>query len=252
MTRCPSAIARAVLDAAEDFRQAHGKDELWARLHRHLAGFAISGLQYGTEATGQGRYEQAQIFDSLCPGYLETKLREGLLEHDEFLRESLHAGKPVLWSDSTPLAARLADFSADARRSLDIDWSFGVTTGVTLSMHFAGGLGISAMGCHAADLSWAEFDRLWREHGDTVAAIANAFDITLRHHHGPELFPLTVSERECLLWLAAGMPRKQIADHLRLTDRQVEKRFATARGKLKATTTTQAMATALVFGLIAP
>lgn len=201
---------------------------------------------------GQAVSTRTTILDSLHPDYLETKQRLGLLDSDEFIRAALNETTPILWDEGSVVAARMADLSPAARLSLDIDWSFGITTGATLSMRFAGGLGVSAMGCHAAGLSWKEFDHLWREHGDTIVGIANAFDTALRRDHVGELFPLNAEERECLLWLAAGLQHKQIADRLRLTDKQVGKRFETARAKLKATTTTQALATALIFGLIDP
>lgn len=248
-----TSFSRMLQNAAEDFRQATGKDDLWLRLHRQLSGFAISGIQYGTEAMGQVRYDHTLVaFDSFNPDYLQTKLREGLLEHDEFVRAGMIETAPILWDDASIVAARMVGLSPEAKLSLDIDWAFGITTGVTLPMRFADGLGVSAMGCHAAGIPWAEFDRLWREHGGTITGIASAFDTALRRDHVGELFPLSAQERECLLWLAAGLQQKQIADRLCLTDKQVGKRFATARTKLNAVTTTQAMATALIFGLIDP
>ncbi len=66
--------------------------------------------------------------------------------------------------------------------------------------------------------------RIWREHGDSVTTIVNAFDAAFLRDHVGEVFPLDAQERECLLWLAAGLERKQIADGLNLTDKQVEKR----------------------------
>jgi len=247
-----TAPSRRILDASDAFRQAVDKDDLWKCLHRHLAEFGISGVLYGTDAMAQSISDRTILLDSLRPGYLETKQREGALESDEFIRTGLIQDDPILWDPSSVVAARFADFSPEARLSLDIDWSYGITTGVTLPMRFADGLGVSGMGCHAERMSWGEFDRMWRESGEAVITIACAFDTTLRRNHIHQLFPLNAEERECLLWLAAGLQQKQIADRLRLTDKQVGKRFETARAKLRAVTTAQAMATALIFGLIDP
>jgi len=86
----------------------------------------------------------------------------------------------------------------------------------------------------------------------TVTAIVNAFDTALRRDHVGDLIALSSEERDCLSWLAAGLRRKQIADRLRLTDRQLETRLNEARDKLKAVTVTQAVASALILGLIEP
>ena len=239
-------------EATEEFRQATDPNDLWKHLHRQLSRLGITGLIYGAKALETNLHDPAIILDSLPPDYLATKLQEGGLEHDEFVHAGLTQTAPILWDENSVPAQRLADFSPEARRSLDIDWSFGVTTGVTLPMRFSGGLGSSLLGCHAAETSWGEFGRMWQEHDSTVVGIAHAFDVALRRDHMGHLFPLSSEERECLLWLAAGLQQKQIADRLRLTDRQVEKRFSSIRGKMKATTTTQAMASALILGLITP
>lgn len=241
-------FTRLIQDAAEDFRQATGKDDLWARLNRQLGRFSITGGLYGAEAFPGPDQQALVLLDSLKEGFVQAKLDEGLFYTDLFVQVGLTEPAPILWSDSS----RFPDLSAEAKRSLDMDWDFGVTTGITIPTRFAGGLGASAHGCHADGLSWPEFDRVWAEHGDTVTAIVNAFDVALRRDHVGEVFPLTPQERECLVWLAAGLPQKQIADRLRLSDKQVEKRLAQARYKLKAVTTTQAVANALIFGLIDP
>lgn len=241
-------FARLIQDAAEDFRQAAGKDDLWARLNHQLGHFAITGSLYGAEAMPGPDQQALILLDSFTPGFVQAKLDEGLFYTDLFVQVALTEPAPILWSDSS----RFPDLSAEAKRSLDMDWDFAITTGVTIPIRFAGGLGSAAHGCHADGLSWLEFDRVWTEHGDTIIAIVNAFDVALRRDHVGEVFPLTPQERECLLWLAAGLPQKQIADRLNLTDKQVEKRLAQARRKLKAVTTTQAVANALIFGLIDP
>ncbi|MGE4281260.1 MAG: autoinducer binding domain-containing protein [Magnetospirillum sp.] len=241
-------FARLTQDAAEDFRQATGKDDLWTRLNRHLSHFAITGSLYGAEAMPSPDQQALVLLDSLKEGYVQAKMDEGLFYTDLFVQSGLTEPVPILWSDSS----RFPDLSAEAKRSLDMDWDFAITTGITIPIRFADGLGAAAHGCHADGLSWLEFDRVWAEHGDSVIAIVNAFDVALRRDHMGEVVPLTAQERECLLWLAAGSAQKQIADRLMLTNKQVEKRLAQARRKLKAVTTTQAVANALIFGLIEP
>jgi len=234
--------------AVEDFRAARDSGDLWRRLHRHLDRFAVSGILYGMEGAPDPGRDALPLFNSIVPGWLDDKLGNDLFLCDEYVRAARTDTAPILWSDTT----RIAAMPPEARRSLAIDVEYGITTGVTIPMRFAGGMGASSIGLHAAGLSWAEFDRIWAAQRAEMISIVNAFDAVLRRQHIGELFPLTESERDCLNWLSAGLKPKQIAGRLRLTNKQVEKRLASARGKLRAVTTPQAVATALVFGLIEP
>ena len=100
-------------------------------------------------------------------------------------------------------------------------------------------------------MSFAEFDRIWAGNAGVIAGIVNAFDVRLRAGFKAEIFPLDARERECLVRLTQGHRLQRIADAMGLTDRQVEKLTISARRKLHATTLPQALATALVFELIA-
>lgn len=63
---------------------------------------------------------------------------------------------------------------------------------------------------------------------------------------------LSPREKECLLWLAQGLRNKQIADRLGLRPVTVELHLKNARKKLGAETREQAIAIALLNGLISP
>lgn len=241
-------LTRLVQDAAEDFRQAMDKDDLWRRLHIQLGHFGIAEAVYGTESLPDPTREIAPLFNSINPAWLEDKLSNGLFECDEYVRSARVDITPMLWSDMALIEA----MSPEAKLSFSLDVDYGILSGVSIPMRFAGGLGASSIGLHAKGLAMPEFDRIWAERQTSIIAVVNAFDTAFRRDHVGEMFPLSAQERECLLWLAAGLPQKQVADHLNLTDKQVEKRLTQARRKLKAATTTQAVANALIFGLIAP
>lgn len=63
---------------------------------------------------------------------------------------------------------------------------------------------------------------------------------------------LSPRERECLLRLAQGMRAAQVADALGLSDRTVEHYLASARRKLEAATSTEAVAKAILLRIIHP
>lgn len=240
--------AQHLQDAVEDFRHATSRDDLWARLHRHLAGFGITGAIYGTEALPDPDRDLFLVINSINQDWHEEKVAQDLFLSDGYVRAARLDPTPILWSDASYVIA----MQPDSRRSLELDFDFGVISGVSIPMRFGNGLGVSSIGCHAATMSMREFDRIWAQRGQTIQSIVNAFDVRLREDHIDELFPLTAFERECLLRLATGLTQQQIADRLHVTDRTIEKRLASARHKLNAYTTTQAVATALIYGLIEP
>ncbi|MBF0325568.1 MAG: LuxR family transcriptional regulator [Alphaproteobacteria bacterium] len=241
-------LARCVQEAADDFADATTHDDLWQRLHRQLDRFGLTEAVYGTESLPEPTREVTPLFNSINPAWLEDKLSNGLFESDEYVRSARIDITPMLWSDMALIEA----MSAEAKLSFSLDVDYGILCGVSVPMRFAGGLGASSIGLHAKGLSMPEFDRVWAERQSSIIAIVNAFDTAMRRDHVGEVFPLSAQERECLLWLAAGLQQKQIADRLLLSDKQVEKRLLQARRKLKAVTTTQAVANALIFGLIDP
>ncbi|MFV3074580.1 autoinducer binding domain-containing protein [Niveispirillum fermenti] len=237
-----------LLPAIEAFRAAGSSDGLWQALHAHLGRLGITGILYGTEALpGPGR-EANFILNSIGHEWLGDKFAHELFYCDEYVRVARIDPTPVLWD----AIDNLHDIDDAARRSLALDYDYGIITGVTVPMRFCDGLGGSSIGCHAAGLSLAGFAHLWRQQGTAITTIVNAFDATLRTGFAAQMFGLSVQEKSCLEYLASGLLIKQVADRMRCTERQMRAIATRARGKLKSLTQEQAVATALVYGLIDP
>lgn len=243
--------SRLLLEAVEDFQKATGAQDLWQRLNARLEAFGLTGLIYGSEAMPDPGRSLGLMLNSIqgTGAWLDDKLSMQLFYCDEYV-EAARRGEtaPILWSDMT----RLASASDRALQSVALDYDHGIITGVSIPMQFADGLGASSIGCHADGMSFAEFDRIWAGHSSLIASIVNAFDVRLRADFKADLFPLSAREKECLIRLSKGHRVQRIADAMGLTDRQVEKLTISTRRKLHATTLPQAIATALIFELIAP
>ena len=75
----------------------------------------------------------------------------------------------------------------------------------------------------------------------------------LRFFQPPEpVIEITARERECLLWLAAGLRSDRIAHRLGVSTAAVDLHFANVRRKLRARTRDQALLKAVMFGLLVP
>lgn len=240
--------ASALMTAVEEFTRAPDGTALWGNLHRQLQPFGITEMIYGLEALPDPAQDIAPLYNSLSPDWLEAKLSLDLFACDDYVSAARQQTAPMLWSDTS----RIAAMSPAARRSYALDVEYGILTGASVPMRFAGGLGASSIGLHASGLSMPDFDRLWLEQSGSIIAIVNAFDTALRRDHLQPLFPLHNEDRDCLLWLAAGLKQKQIAHRLRLSEAQVEKRMMRARRTLNADTSTRAVVNAMILGLITP
>jgi DNA-binding CsgD family transcriptional regulator len=239
---------RHLLEAQETFAASPDHDDLWRCLNKRLQAFGISGCLYGADALARPDKEANLILNAISGPWFAEKIRAGLFYCDDYVRTARFERTPVLWSD----AGRLADLPPLARQSLGLDYDHKIVTGVTIPMRFHDGLGNSSIGCHAAGMGFAEFDDMWRIHQWSIRAIVRAFDIRLRNRFSHEMFPLTVLERSCLEYLAAGHRPKQIAYRTGRTVRAVRTAIYTACRKLRACNAEHAVAAALVFGLIAP
>lgn len=240
-------------DAIDDFRQAKGIDDLWRRFHRRLAAWEINSAYYGFQAL-VGDKITSEIVNTgfhLCSydtEYKDIKFSDEYLEHDPYYDYVLQQTKPLLWSDFSIFS----NFTPEQRKSVSLDFDYGVVVGVTLPFLFFDGMGRAGCSLQSQSLTWSEFDTQWREQGETINAVVSAFDMAIRENSIIEYFDLSRREQECLSWLAEGLRPKQIAFRLGAHVKTIEKQIDSARRKLKAATTAQALAKALVLGVLIP
>ncbi|QFT65896.1 Transcriptional activator protein LuxR [Labrenzia sp. THAF35] len=99
-----------------------------------------------------------------------------------------------------------------------------------------------------------EIEKIFSEHADLLRLTAffahQRLQAALENEHRD--IALSPREKECLLWVAQGLRSKQIADKLGLRPVTVELHLKNARTKLRAATREQAIAIALLNGLISP
>lgn len=241
-------LCRMTVEAMEAFRRASSPQDLWACLNASLTPFGIAGSLYGTETVLRSGPGHDQLVNSIRPDWFAAKMASGMFDSDPYVEAARTLEGPLLWSD-TSAAEDLLPEQWDA---LAIDYDYNVLTGVTLPIPFAGGLGRSAMGCHADGLTWAEFERVWADGHEAVTRIVHAFDRLYRADHLPQALALSIEERDVLHRLAAGQRPKAIAPAMRLSDGRCRAVIQAACRKLGAANATQAVAIAVVHGIVVP
>jgi DNA-binding CsgD family transcriptional regulator len=174
-------------------------------------------------------------------------LAHNLHLQDPTLRYAIRSHAPVQWS-------RLCgDVGFDPVFSQARDFGIG-TTGLTIPVRGRFG----DMGLLSVTRSGSQEE--WHKHCETVlerlqqraALLHDAVMRRIAPHHDAAKPALSTREIEVLQWIAAGKNQSDVADILTISSRTVEVHLRSARHKLNALTTPQAVARAVGLGMIYP
>lgn len=143
--------------------------------------------------------------------------------------------------------------SAVQRRLIQEAGETGMRAGMSCIVRQAGPVGAGGWNL-GSSLPRHDVEKIFSEHSDLLRLAAFFAHERLQSALDEEQRQLTLSprEKECLLWVAQGLRSKQIAEKLGLRPVTVELHLKNARTKLRASTREQAIAIALLNGLISP
>ncbi|WP_413203481.1 helix-turn-helix transcriptional regulator [Rhodospirillum sp. A1_3_36] len=179
---------------------------------------------------------------------------EDHLRHDVAVQWAFRFSTPVSWRSSRLLSA----LNERQARVLRDGAEFGVRNGLSVPVRFGRELSPGGVFLGATGLSDGEWEGIIREQQDLLVALSLTFHEAMSRfplfadHINPhdKVVRLTLRERECLTWAARGCQVGEVADRLGVADRTAEHHLASARSKLRARTTAQAVARALAMGLL--
>ena len=205
------------------------------------------GLDYGSYGTVNPVTGQAQGYATYRPEWKQHYIVNGLHRIDPTIHRSALSIAPVDWTRFD----RDAKFHAVFRAAGD----FGIgTQGMTVPIR--GPYGDRGLLNVTATMPEAEWRKLTRQIvGDLQIAAVHLHDAVMRS--GLLLPPLarpilSTREREVLQWVAAGKSQQDVGDILSISTRTVEVHMRSAREKLGALTTVQAVGRAIGLGMIYP
>ena len=215
-----------------------------------LGDFGVTSSLYGVShsfhlALEKGFSHAIESWTDYPDRYLETCARRGLLDHEYAARHIIEQRKPIIWTEvpasSNATPAELARW--------ELDNEFGMAVGISLPLtfgpHHGSGIGLSMSGKSANEVR-----ALWEERGQALSRLCMSFDAAMRRVALPERFALTRREKDVLTFSVAGLSAQQIATHLGVTNRTIEGALSRARSKMGCANTTEAVAKAIIFGLI--
>jgi DNA-binding CsgD family transcriptional regulator len=205
------------------------------------------GVEYGSYATMNPVTGAVQGYATYRPDWKQHYTRGNFHRLDPTIHRSALSIAPVDWSRFE----RDAKFHTVFRSAHD----FGITPqGVTVPIRGPyGDRGLLSVTAAVHDAEWHLLRR--KIVGELQMAAVHLHDAVMR---SGQLLPplarplLSTREREVLQWVAAGKSQQDVGDILSISTRTVEVHLRSAREKLGALTTVQAVGRAIGLGLIYP
>lgn len=189
--------------------------------------------------------------NTLDPAWMEEYENEHLYQTDPLAFHCMQgAENNYLWSDyfEDYYSGRVAGW---AKRTVTRACDWGLTVGVTMPINQKNSVfaGISLVQDNTVPAK--EHDQAFYAHQGRLRELVSVFHAHIdRKTLAQEYFEPSARQIEVLKWLADGKTNKQIAHNMGLAVRTVEDHVAAAAKSLRASTSTQAVAKAIMFDLV--
>ena len=168
------------------------------------------------------------------------------LTNDYSANHVLETGDVSRWHDpESPAKMTLGE-----RKRIELDEKYNMAIGAcfpifTRSHRICGGFGMRS-GSQVAE----EFDAMLQSRHDEIGKFLIAFDERFRGPYARSIFKLSPQEVRVLAYLAGGMAVARLSHEMGLSAKTVEAYMASARKKTTSSTTAEAVAKAIFFGLV--
>lgn len=240
-------IARKAFDTINDAQQIESIPELEAVFERTLGPLGVD-VFVGVQIADPLRDRQVEVtFGRTHPSWYAHYQAEGHAARDPIVREMLRSTEPLFWSD---LPARRGALKPEEARVMEEARSFGLNEGLMTPLHHVDG-SVSAvlmmgerMASDAPDTR-AALHLLSIYYGSLARKLSQS-----KKDAEPLKAKLSARQIECLRWAREGKSSYVIGQILSLSARTVDEHLATACKKLGVHTRMQAVAQALLLGLL--
>lgn len=224
--------------AFEAFLNAHG-------VRAYFYGFGALRTDLHDFGYTEGLYYR----HTYCAEWEDLIGPQSVLDHDASL-DAMTRGQLMVEWDPPESPTHLQSFTPAQRRQWEIEHDLGMKNGASMLLNDCA-IGFSGIGLwYETQPSLAAFRREWAAQADAIQRAAHLYDAALRVGRPNELVRLTPREIDCLSWLARGLRAAEICWKLGITEKTFEKHIFSAKSKLKSRTRDQALAKAVLMGLL--
>jgi len=238
---------------AYELSEVKTAEEYWAKCVRAFDSFGVTGIGYGVvpmlSKVKESSPTEATFFrHTYMPEWERVVGKERLLDDDVTTQLMYEQHEEIDWNaDPDELGA-----TKENKRLYELEQDLGLIWGKTLLLsHHSRNSVSSGIGLHVNNVcSDIEFDKYWAEYGKTLRSISELLNIGMLGQHSDAIVRLTGREKDYLYWSAMGLDRFETARRLGISENTLDKPIASAKRKLRARSTSQAVAKAVLLGLI--
>ncbi|TAN52309.1 MAG: LuxR family transcriptional regulator [Rhodospirillales bacterium] len=247
-----SAIPNWLEDFLSSLKRSASAEETWAATLGFFAKQGLDRISYGYGNCPSGNPSEAQLSLLLNwpSNYLKHYVDRGYAKYDKAIAHSIShlTPRPITQMNMT------ADLKGPERTSLIEAMDVGIRSGFHFPLRSPGRFKVAGMTV-ANGMTPLEFSRL-------IAGRKLQVHLAIQYAHtrmqtqfatdDATRISITMREREVLLWSALGLESEAIGDRLGLSLATVNFHIAKAMKKLGASTRSQAVAQAIIHGIIDP
>ena len=243
-------LGSIILELASRLRDAEDTQDVTQLLVEAISPFGYDRFVYARSPAEDSRVEEYISLTNLEPAWMQHYLSEELYQSDFALEHCLKSSKPLRWITLPELIERgeMTHKNGEVYKAA-CDW--GISNGVTIPLPCFGRYkaGISLVGDPNANHD--QQDQLFQAEEKTLSTIVQIFHAAVNMGTiARGFFNLSKREIEVLKWLSNGLKTKEIAKKLQTSVHTVEKQSKSARERLGAASSTEAVAKAAILGII--
>ncbi|NOD64422.1 MULTISPECIES: LuxR family transcriptional regulator [unclassified Ruegeria] len=241
-----------LLEFSEKLSNAATVDLAWSHYSDTLSQLGVKSAVYGffPKTVGRSIASEVVAMSSHVEEFNKLYLDEGYIDHDPFAQYALTEDyRPISWRDprAKKYQTEKSDFFLNSLKE------FGMAYGITVPVRDASNWKLGGTGvCFDAEND-KEGDKIVARATPLIESIAMLFHSRVQEGDMMrQFFPLSSREKECLLWVAAGLTNKEIAFKLSVADKTIELHIKNAAKRLNARNRAHAVSRALIYGVIEP
>jgi len=233
-----------LLEYLEQITEAQTIEELWSVHVDEMAKFGLNRLIYGftryRTAKSFGDQQDLLVLTNHDPVYAEKFMNDGLYFNAPMVKWAAENVGACSWSWMATHSDALTPTEMEV---VNYNKKMGITVGYSISFKDVSVRAKGAIGlCSHENMSQAELDKMWEEHGRTIVQMNNVAHLKIINlPYTGSRKTLTARQREVLEWVGDGKTTQDITTIMGLTAATVEKHLRLAREALDVETTAQAV-----------
>lgn len=242
-----------IASIGDELKKVKNAEDFWNTCLKAFDSLGVTSIGYGVipmrSIAETGNYTEATFFRHTYMHEWERAVgKERLLDADLTTQLMLEGHEEIFWNDDP---AKLGATHIN-KRLHELEQDLGLIWGKTLLLsHHSRNPVSSGIGLHVSCVnSDDEFHKYWAEHSADLRAISEMLNAGMLGQHKDGVVRLTGREKDYLYWSAMGLDRIETARRLGISENTLDKPIASAKAKLKARNTSQAVAKAVLLDLI--